>query len=51
MHSLDPLDRFFRSFACCEQCHNVEEVLAAELEAGHLDHDHLQLVKIFDFRF
>ena len=35
MHSLDPLDRFFSSFACCATCHNVEAVLTAdEMEAG-----------------
>jgi len=40
MHSLDPLDRLFSSFACCARCHNVEDALAAEMEAGHPDLEH-----------
>ena len=43
MHSLDPLDRLFASFACCARCHNVEDALASEIEAGHQEHDHHEL--------
>jgi hypothetical protein len=31
MHSLEPLDKFFASFACCASCHDAE----AAMEAGH----------------
>ena len=33
MHSLDPLDQIFSSFACCATCHNAEVVLS-DLEAA-----------------
>ena len=44
MHSLDPLDKFFSSFACCSRCHNVDDA-AIVAEAGQCDDnlDHLGL--------